>query len=191
MSEANEELECMVDGAPEEQSRTPDEFLAPYATAELRDAYERRSTGDAAAAMQVRSTLRQIVKQEDKPLTAYLKAPNENPTLEQYRKRYHRMQRLSWVALVLCAVLTVGVMLCLLMKPELLLNKTRDLVICAVAVLFSVLTWTFSSISGHCVKRMVEVELALRVLALPEAPDEEAPAEDSQPEDDEAPEQTD
>lgn len=180
MSQPMEEPECTTTAeCPDatQDSPAPDDFLQPYVTEELRDLFSRRSAGDEGADEETDEAIKRIMKAESEPLAGYLKQENENVALEGYRKRYHRMQALSWVSLVLCAVITVAVLVCLFVKPELLWNRMRDAVICGAAVLFSVLTWTFSSISGHCVKRMVEIELALRVLKLPEKAAAEEPEE--------------
>jgi hypothetical protein len=176
-AETDENAEGIASEETPDAPAAPDAFLQPYVTADLRQAVEQRSAEAPAEEDDLLTlTVRRICKEDRGALNEYVQAENSNPHLEQHRKRYHLMQKLSWAALIVCAAITIAVLICTLTNRTLLQDQTRDVLICAAAVCFAALTWIFSGVGTHCLKRMIEVDLVLRVLQLPapETPDDVA-----------------
>jgi hypothetical protein len=183
-AEAGAEDEAEAAGSEEAEHG---DFLAPYVGPELRLLIEKRRSGDQPAKKAIHRTLRRILKAENQNMNDYLRQKNDNANLEQYRKRYQLLQLLSLISLLVCAAITICVLVLCFWKPTLLQDRSRDILICSVAVGFAALTWVFSSIATHEVLRMLEVDLVLRALKLPEPEETEAPdAAAEEPEETEA-----
>lgn len=168
--------------------KTSEDFLGKYASAAFHELAVKRGSGDKEAAEKIRRYVRHIEKKEPKSLEKYLRSKNENKTLESLRKAYCKMQNLSWISLILCAIATFSVIGLMIFKPELLRERLYQIILCGGAVLFAALTWVFSGIGGSKAHRMTELDLLLRVKDLPE--EEAAEDEAKQTSEEEEPEQT-
>lgn len=158
-----------------EKANSSEDFLEKYASAAFHDLAVKRGSGDKEAADKIRRYIRHIEKKDAKAMEKYLRTPQENKNLESLRKSYGKMQTLSWISLILCAIATFAVIGIMIFKPEFLRERLYQILICGGAVLFAVLTWVFSGIGSKKAHRMTELDLLLRVKDLP---GEDAPAEE-------------
>lgn len=163
----------------------PEDFLEKYASAAFHELAVKRGNGDKKAAEEIRRYVRFIEKKDAKPMEKYLHKENENKTLEALRKAYGKMQILSWISLILCALITFTVIGLEIFKPEILRELPYQIGLIGGAVLFAALTWIFSGIGGNKAHRMTELDLLLRVKDLPTEEDDEDEPEQSEEESEE------
>lgn len=170
----------------EDKKQQTEDFLEKYASAAFHELAVKRGSGDKEAAEKIRRYVRHIEKKEAKQIEKYLRTENGNKNLESLRKSYCKMQNVSWISLILCAVATFTVIGLMIFKPEIMHERLYQIIICGGAVLFAVLTWVFSGIGGSKAHRMTELDLLLRVKDLPAEEDKE---DESEQTDAEAPEE--
>lgn len=175
-----EESELKREEAEQTTEQKPADFLEKYASAAFHALAVKRGSGDKEAAEKIRRYVRHIEKKDPKPMGKYLRTANDNKNLESLRKGYGKMQTLSWISLILCALATFTVIGLMIFKPELLQKRIYQIGICGGAVLFAVLTWVFSGVGSKKARRMTELDLLLRVKDLPGEEDETEEAEEEE-----------
>lgn len=145
------------------QTKQQEDFLDKYASPAFHELAKQRSTGNHEAAEKLRRYVRHIEKKEPKAVADYLKTSNESTHLEKLRNSYVLMQRLSWISLLLCAVATFSVLGMMILNPVLLQQRLYQLLCGGSALIFAVLTWICSGIGSSKARRMLELDLLLRV----------------------------